>query len=209
MRHYKRGRKLNRSNSHRKAMFRNMVTSLLEHERIVTTLAKAKEVRGHVDRVITYAKKGTLHHRRLAARLVKDADVLNTLFTTYAERYADRPGGYTRIMKLGWRKGDGADMAVIELMPEGALKPKKARMRPTKTDSAAPVTTKESFEEEAVLEEAPTEEAIAEEAAAEEAAAEEAPAEEAAAEEAAAEEAPAEEAAVEVADADEDSETKE
>ena len=203
MRHYKRGRKLNRTNTHRKAMFRNMVTSLLEHERIVTTLAKAKEVRGYVDRVITYAKKGTLHHRRLAARFVNDADVLNTLFTTYAERYADRPGGYTRIMKLGWRKGDGADMAVIELMPEGALKPKKTRGRPAKTDTAAPVTTKESFEEEAVLEEAAAEEAAVEEAPAEEAAAEEAPAEEAPVDEAAAEEAPADEAAAEEAPADE------
>ena len=101
MRHFKRGRKLGRTNTHRKAMFRNMVTSLLRHERIVTTIAKAKELRGLADRMITYAKKGSLHHRRLAARFINDKDVLNTLFTTFAERYADRPGGYTRIMKLG------------------------------------------------------------------------------------------------------------
>jgi len=106
MRHMKRGRKLNRTNSHRKAMFRNMVTSLLEHERIQTTLPKAKELRGIVDRMITYGKKGTLHHRRLAARYVRNQDALSLLFGEYAERFADRAGGYTRILKLGWRKGD-------------------------------------------------------------------------------------------------------
>jgi large subunit ribosomal protein L17 len=162
MRHMKRGRKLNRTNTHRKAMFRNMVTSLMRHERIVTTLAKAKELRGVADRVITYAKKGSLHHRRLAARLINDREVLNRVFDNYSERYAEREGGYTRIMKLGWRHGDAAPMAIIELMPEGATIGKKKRRRTKKADApavAAAVTTKESFETDAPLEaEAGTEE---------------------------------------------------
>ena len=110
-------------------MFRNMVTSLLRHERIITTVPKAKELRGLADRCITYAKKGSLHHRRLAARIINDPEVLRTLFSEYAERYADRPGGYTRIMKLGWRKGDAAKMAIIELMPEGAVGGGKKKRR--------------------------------------------------------------------------------
>ncbi|HIA00803.1 MAG TPA: 50S ribosomal protein L17 [Myxococcales bacterium] len=149
MRHMKRGRKLNRTNTHRKAMFRNMVTSLMRHERIVTTLAKAKELRGVADRVITYAKKGSLHHRRLAACLINDREVLSTVFDSYAERYAERAGGYTRIMKLGWRHGDAAPMAIIELMPESSAGSKKQRRRTKKADApaaAAEVTTKESFE---------------------------------------------------------------
>ena len=155
MRHMKRGRKLNRTNSHRKAMFRNMVTSLMRHERIVTTLAKGKELRGVADRVITYAKKGSLHHRRLAACLINDREVLSTVFDSYAERYAERAGGYTRIMKLGWRHGDAAPMAIIELMPEGSGGSKKKRRRTKKADApavAAEVTSKESFETDAPAE---------------------------------------------------------
>ena len=155
MRHMKRGRKLNRTNTHRKAMFRNMVTSLMRHERIVTTLAKAKELRGVADRVITYAKKGSLHHRRLAACLINDREVLSTVFDSYASRYAERPGGYTRIMKLGWRHGDAAPMAIIELMPEGSGGSKKKRRRTKKADApavAAEVTSKESFETDAPAE---------------------------------------------------------
>ena len=150
MRHMKRGRKLNRTAAHRKAMFRNMVTSLLEHERIVTTIPKAKELRGIADRMITYAKKGTLHHRRLAARYVRSTDVLHTLFTEYADRFAERPGGYTRIMRLGWRKGDAAEMAVIELLGEDEAVGKKTRKRAAATSDApaAPVTSKETFEDE-------------------------------------------------------------
>ena len=148
MRHLKRGRKLNRTSAHRKAMFRNMVTSLLEHERIMTTVPKAKELRGVADRMITYAKKGTLHHRRLAARYVRNADVLNRLFTEYAERYQERPGGYTRIMRLGPRRGDAAEMALIELMPEGPVGTGKRRRTVESTEdeaATAPVTSKESF----------------------------------------------------------------
>ncbi|MEC8025053.1 MAG: 50S ribosomal protein L17 [Myxococcota bacterium] len=153
MRHMKSGRKLNRTSSHRKAMFRNMATSLLRHERITTTVPKAKELRGVVDRCITYAKKGSLHHRRLAARYINDKEVLHTLFTDYAERFADRPGGYTRILRVGWRKGDAAEMAIIELIPAGENVGARTRTRAAATETAeaaeaAEVTTKETFEEE-------------------------------------------------------------
>ncbi len=150
MRHKHSGRKLNRTHSHRKAMFRNMVTSLLEHEKIVTTVPKAKELRGVADRVITYAKGGTLHDRRLAARLVRDAGVLHTVFSVYAERFRDRPGGYTRITRLGWRRGDAAEMSIIQLIPEGESVGKSKKKRRTSTSSvksAGAVTSKETFVE--------------------------------------------------------------
>jgi large subunit ribosomal protein L17 len=139
-------------------MFRNMVTSLLEHEKIVTTVPKAKELRGVADRVITYAKKGTLHHRRLAARYVRDSGVLHTVFTDYAERFRDRPGGYTRITRLGWRRGDAAEMAIIQLIPEGepVTKAKKRRKATAAAEAAGPVTSKETFEEEAAAADAET-----------------------------------------------------
>lgn len=146
MRHLKSGRKLNRTASHRKAMFKNMATSLLRHERITTTVPKAKELRGVVDRCITYAKKGSLHHRRLAARYINDKEVLHTLFTDYADRYAERPGGYTRIIRVGWRKGDAAEMAIIELIPEGEGTG-RTRERSAPAAAAAEVTSKESFDE--------------------------------------------------------------
>ena len=145
MRHKYKGRKLSRTHAHRKAMFRNMVTSLLRHERIVTTVPKAKELRGVADRCITYAKKGTLHHRRLAARYVQDKEVLHTLFTDYAERYEDRPGGYTRIMRLGWRKGDAAEMAVIELV-DAEVDVMRRRPAEDSDSEAGEVTSKETFE---------------------------------------------------------------
>lgn len=150
MRHMKRGRKLNRTAAHRKAMLRNMVTSLLEHGRITTTVAKAKELRGVADRMVTYGKKGSLHHRRMAARYVRSSAVIQTLFSDYAERYSDRDGGYTRIMRLGWRRGDAAEMAIIEMIPAGEVVQKKTRKRSAPEAAAAPVTTKETFEEPAV-----------------------------------------------------------
>jgi len=116
MRHLKAGRKFGRSSAHRKALFRNMVTSLIRRERIRTTLAKAKELRGKVEKTITLGKKGTLHARRHALRLVADKDSLKKLFGPLAERYATRPGGYTRVIKLGHRLGDNAPMAFIELV---------------------------------------------------------------------------------------------
>lgn len=116
MRHRKKGRSLSRSPSHRKALLRNMATSLFEHERITTTTARAKELRPYAERLITLAKRGDLHARRLAARRIADRGVLGKLFDDIAPRYAERPGGYTRILKLGNRKGDAAEMALIELV---------------------------------------------------------------------------------------------
>ena len=116
MRHRKKGRNLSRSPSHRKALLRNMAMSLFQHERITTTTARAKELRPYAERLITLAKRGDLHARRLAARRIADRDVLGKLFDDIAPRYSERPGGYTRILKLGNRKGDAAEMALIELV---------------------------------------------------------------------------------------------
>ena len=116
MNHRKTGRKLGRSSAHRKALFRNMVTSLLEHEQIRTTDAKAKELRGVAEKMITLGKKGTLHARRNALRTIRSKDVTAKVFDELAERYKDRPGGYTRVIKLGQRPGDAAPMAIIELV---------------------------------------------------------------------------------------------
>ena len=125
MRHRKTGRKLGRTASHRRATLAALSTSLLRHKRITTTLAKAKETRTVVERMITRARKATaqpdapavgVHHRRMVARLVKDKAVVKELFSSIAETVGDRPGGYTRIVKLGQREGDGAEMAVIELV---------------------------------------------------------------------------------------------
>ncbi|WP_374765010.1 50S ribosomal protein L17 [Yunchengibacter salinarum] len=116
MRHRKAGRKLNRTSSHRKAMFMNMAQALLKHEQIVTTLPKAKELRPVVEKLITLAKKGGLSNRRLAIARLQDRDLVTKLFDELAERYKDRPGGYARVLKAGYRYGDNAPMAVIELV---------------------------------------------------------------------------------------------
>ena len=118
MRHRKDHRKLNRSPSHRYAMLRNLVTSLLEHERVRTTDAKAKEARRIAERMITLGKRGTLHARRRAARVLRSRAVLTKLFDTLGPRYEDRAGGYTRITKLGPRPGDNAAVSLIELLPK-------------------------------------------------------------------------------------------
>ncbi|PIW29944.1 MAG: 50S ribosomal protein L17 [Rhodospirillales bacterium CG15_BIG_FIL_POST_REV_8_21_14_020_66_15] len=116
MRHRSGYRKLNRTASHRKAMFSNMATSLIAHEQITTTLPKAKELRRIADRMITLGKKGDLHHRRQAMSFLRDDAAVAKLFGALAERYKDRPGGYTRVLKAGFRHGDAAPMAVIELV---------------------------------------------------------------------------------------------
>ena len=116
MRHKVAGRKLGRNSAQRKALFRNLVTELLWHERIRTTEAKAKAVRPYAERLITLAKRGDLHARRLAARDVQDPDTLGKLFDDLAERYEDREGGYTRIYRLGPRKGDAAPMVLLSLV---------------------------------------------------------------------------------------------
>jgi len=117
MRHRKSGRKLNRTSSHRKAMFRNMAVALIKHEQIKTTLPKAKELSPIVDQLVTLGKKGSLHARRQAlSKLNNDAAITAKLFDVLAERYADRAGGYTRVIKAGFRHGDDAPMAFIELV---------------------------------------------------------------------------------------------
>lgn len=116
MRHRKAGRKLNRTASHRKAMFANMAASLIKHEQIVTTLPKAKELRPVVEKLITLAKRGDLHARRQAVARMRDETMVQKLFETLGPRYQDRPGGYCRIMKAGFRHGDNAPIAVIELV---------------------------------------------------------------------------------------------
>lgn len=116
MRHRKSGRKLGRDPSHRQAMFRNMVTSLLQHERIQTTDAKAKELRGIAERMITLGKRGDLHARRQALTVIRDKDVAAKVFGELADRYRERPGGYTRVIKAGRRVGDAAPLSIIELV---------------------------------------------------------------------------------------------
>ena len=116
MRHRQSGRKLNRTSSHRKSLFKNMSQALLKHEQIVTTLPKAKELKRVVEKLITLGKKGNLHARRLAFNQIRDKDMVSKLFDNLAKRYSDRKGGYTRVLKAGFRYGDSAPMAVIELV---------------------------------------------------------------------------------------------
>ncbi len=116
MRHQKAGRKLNRTASHRKAMFANMAASLILHEQIITTLPKAKEIRPIVEKLVTLGKRGDLHARRQAISQIRDVSVVAKLFDAIATRYATRNGGYLRIMKAGFRQGDNAAMAVIEFV---------------------------------------------------------------------------------------------
>jgi len=116
MRHKVAGRKLGRSTAHRRALYRNLVTDLLGYEKIVTTEAKAKEVRGLAEKMITLGKKGGLHSRRQALSFIIDKGVVDKVFTELAPKYAERPGGYTRIVKLGPRLGDGAPMVQLELV---------------------------------------------------------------------------------------------
>jgi len=145
MRHLKTGRKFGRTSAHRKALFRNMVTALIGRERIRTTLAKAKELRGKVEKTITLGKKGTLHARRHALKLVADKDSLKKIFGPLAERYANRPGGYTRVIKLGHRLGDDAPMAFIELVDREGGSPVK---QPDKGKKKVGVTAKKAAVEE-------------------------------------------------------------
>jgi large subunit ribosomal protein L17 len=120
MRHLKAGRKLNRSGAHRRALFRNMVTSLLLHERVQTTDAKAKELRRWADRMVTLGKRGTLHARRQAMAFVRSRRVVKKLFEEIAPRFQSRPGGYTRVVKLASvRHGDAAPLAIVELTERG------------------------------------------------------------------------------------------
>ncbi len=176
MRHRKAGVKLGRTTSHRKAMFRNMVTSLLKHGRIQTTDAKAKALRSWADHVITLAKRGDLHARRQALSIVQEKAVVHRLFAEVSDRFGDRNGGYTRVIKLGRRPGDAAPMALIELVApgEGGSQKKKAPVQ-----TAAPA--RPTVETPAPSEPAPAAEETAAPASETETAADAAPAEETAA----------------------------
>jgi large subunit ribosomal protein L17 len=132
MRHLNRGRKLSRTSSHRKALFRNLVLSLIEHERIKTTDAKAKELRRYADKMVTLGKRGDLAARRLAFAFMQSRDAVKKLFDEIAPRFTDRPGGYTRVVKFGVRRGDSAPISIIEFTGTSeasadSKKPKKKR----------------------------------------------------------------------------------
>lgn len=151
MRHLVSGRKLNRTASHRRAMLSNLAVSILDKERVTTTLIKAKEVRSVVERLISYGKKGDLHHIRLAARRINNETILKKLFDDIAPSYKDREGGYTRIIKLEERKGDNALMSIIELVgrgerPDAVRKNKKKSggksAQGATTEAKAPVSEK-------------------------------------------------------------------
>lgn len=146
MRHLKSGRQLSRNSAHRWALVRNMITALLREEKIRTTDPKAKELRRWADRVITLGKRGSLHARRQALGIVQDKAVVRKLFDTIAPRFKDRPGGYTRIIKLGIRRGDAAQMSLIELVgaegekearKTGEKKGRRARRRQRQQEAAA------------------------------------------------------------------------
>ena len=227
MRHRKKFNHLGRKKGHRSSMLANMACSLIEHKRINTTLAKAKALKKFVEPLITKSKSDTTHNRRIVFSRIKQKNAVAELFRDIAVKVADRPGGYTRIIRLGNRLGDNAEMAMIELVDynDTYVKKKKTRRRSRrgakkgeeKNNELLEAATEEILDtnepiseeaEEAPVEEAPVEKAPVEEAPAEEAPAEEAPAEEAPAEEAPVEEAPAEEAPVEEAPAEEESEDK-
>ena len=141
MRHGLKQRKLNRTSQHRLAMFANMAAALIKHEQIVTTLPKAKELKPFIDKLITLGKKGGLANRRLAMSRMRDESQLAKLFDTLATRYADRDGGYSRVLKAGFRYGDNAPMAVIELVDRDVT---------AKGQDSGPIYTDSEYEEEAM-----------------------------------------------------------
>ncbi len=158
MRHRKAGVKLNRTSSHRDAMFRNMVTSLFKHERIRTTDVKAKELRRWADNLITLAKRGDVHARRQALSIIREKDVVHKLFAEAAERYGAVSGGYTRIVKLGRRPGDAAPISLIELLSPEVDKKKKKTKKKKKVKPA--VEKKQVAEKKEVKETAAAEEKV-------------------------------------------------
>ncbi len=173
MRHQKAGAKLGRTSSHRNAMFRNMVTSLFKHDRIRTTEAKAKAVRGWADHVITLAKRGDLHARRQVLSIIREKAVAHKLFEEASERFGGISGGYTRVLRIGRRFGDAATISLVELVSAtgAGTKPKKTAPKPTVTATPPPTSvesapsTAEAPQTETSVEEAPEpEETIAPEA---------------------------------------------
>jgi large subunit ribosomal protein L17 len=156
----KKGARLGGSPAHQKLILANLATGLFEHGRITTTEAKARVLRPYAERLITKAKKGDLHNRRQVLRVIRDKGVVHALFEEIGPRFAERPGGYTRITKLGPRKGDNAPMAVIELVTEEYV----AKTKPTRTEQAAPATAEETAPaaEETEVVETPAEETTSE-----------------------------------------------
>jgi large subunit ribosomal protein L17 len=138
MRHRMHGRKLNRTSSHRQAMLANMAVALVKHEQITTTLPKAKELRPYVEKLVTLGKRGDLHARRLLIAKTRDAITATKLIDVLAARYAERPGGYVRVLKAGFRAGDNAPMAVIELVDrDTAAKGQDSGPRPEREEAEA------------------------------------------------------------------------
>ncbi|MBB3042016.1 50S ribosomal protein L17 [Nocardioides soli] len=182
------GPRLGGSPAHQRLILSNLATQLFEHGRITTTESRARALRPYAEKLITKAKKGDLHNRREVLKTIRDKSVVHALFTEIAPTFAERPGGYTRITKIGPRKGDNAPLAVIELVTE-AYQPSAPKAKKAAPAAAAPAPVEEAPVEEAPVEEAPVEEAVAEDVVAEDALVENV-AEEVVAEEAA-EEAPA------------------
>ena len=163
MRHYKKGRKLGTDASHTKAMKKSLVAALFTNDRIKTVEARAKEIRPDVDKIITWAKKGDLHSRRLAIAALGDKELVREVFEKVAQgQFADRQGGYTRILKLGTRKGDNASMVIMELCTEPVQKKEKAE-KPAEKKAAAPAPKAEEAKAEEVVEETTEEPSEAEE----------------------------------------------
>ncbi|HGY54425.1 MAG TPA: 50S ribosomal protein L17 [Caldithrix abyssi] len=174
MRHRKKGNHLSRTSSHKTALMRNLAAQVIEHKEIKTTHAKAKELRGYVERLITYGKKGTVHHRRLAFKFLQDKQAVNSLFEEVAPSFENRNGGYTRIIKLGNRKGDNAPISLFQLVgfekisDKAAAKAEKDKKKVAKKEKAAKETetkAQESAAEEPATQaepEAPAEEKEAE-----------------------------------------------
>ncbi len=144
MRHRKKGNHLGRTASHKKALMRNLAAEVFEHKEIRTTLAKAKELRSYVERLITYGKKGTLHHRRLAFQFLQNKQAVKTLFDEIAPVYEDRAGGYTRIIKLGNRKGDNAPVSIFQLVGFEKIKPKSEKKKKKEEEKAKPKVEEET-----------------------------------------------------------------
>jgi large subunit ribosomal protein L17 len=166
------GPRLGGSSSHQKALLANLATSLFEHGRIKTTEPKARALRPYAEKLITHAKKGTLHNRREVLKKIRDKDVVHALFEEIGPFFSDREGGYTRIIKVEARKGDNAPMAVIELVREKTVTSEADRARRVKASKPAAPAAEETPVEEAAVEEAPVEEATTETEAAEPEAAE-------------------------------------
>ncbi len=163
MRHRVKGRKLNRTASHREALLRNLATSLLKHKRIKTTVAKAKEARSFVESLITKARKNDLHSKRQIMNVIKDKEVVKELFSEIVSKVGERPGGYTRVIKLGNRSGDAAEVAILELVDYNDVINAKAEEHKEKKEAKAKAKKeageKEEVEEAKVVEEKPAKEA--------------------------------------------------